>query len=109
MKQKYFYSHIVATADISLALGNMDMPSEDRIKLIALAEENLHHAVIEAILSQLSEEDKKHFLLHLSRNDHEKVWILLKDKLNDAEGIVMRISKEIKDEMHRDIKSSKND
>jgi hypothetical protein len=107
MKRKYFYSHIIATADISLALADVDMPNEDRIKLIALAEENLHHAILDSILSQLPEEDKKIFLKHVSLDEHENAWKFINETLSDAENIILKIAKDIKDEMHTDIKNAK--
>lgn len=105
MAKKYFYSHIVATEDISLALGDLDMPAEDRVRLINLAHENLHHAILDTVLDSLSEDEKKEFLLHISRSDHQKAWGVLK-KIENVEDKILEIAKKVKKEMHEDIKKA---
>ena len=106
MSKQYFYSHIVTTEDISLSLGDLDMPSEDRIKLIELAHETLHHEILGSMLDHLSEDDKKEFLLHLSSDDHQKAWIILKNNVQDAEDIIIAISEKVKKQIHTDIKKA---
>ena len=40
----------------------LDITPEERKHLIALAESNIHHAVLDTVLTELPEEDKKEFL-----------------------------------------------
>ncbi len=106
MKKKYFYSHIVETTEISLAIGDIDMPKKHRVKLISLAEENLHHEILDAVLSKLSEDDKKLFLSHLSLENHDKAWEMLSKKVDKVEELVIKLSNNIKKQMQKDIKSA---
>ena len=57
-------------------------------------------------LDELHEEDKKEFLMHISSEDHEKTWLLLGKRVEDAEKKIIEITKNLKDEMHKDIKEA---
>lgn len=105
---KHFYSHLVETSVISLELGDLDLSKDERIHLVQLAEDNIHHAILDAILSEFSEEDKKIFLHHLSEDDHDKVWEHLNKKVENIEDKIRSAAESIKKELHRDIKEAKN-
>lgn len=106
MKQKYFYSHIVETSIISLELGEMDLASSERAHLVSLVESQLHHAILDTILSELSEEDKKTFLKHLSLDNHDKIWGHLKSRIENIEDKIKKAAEELKKELHKDIMTS---
>ena len=65
MKGKHFYSHLVEINEIYLSLSGMDLSEDERGHLLSLAETNIHATVINTVLSELSEEDKKIFLKNL--------------------------------------------
>src|SRR3989338_2826250 len=94
--KKYFYSHIVETSSISLALADLEMSPEERLHLLSLVESNIHQAILDTILSELTAEDKKNFLEHLSEGDHERIWKFLSERV---EGI--------KEKIHKDVEESK--
>lgn len=102
----HFYSHIVETSSISLALADMDLTKEERKHLIDLAQENLHHAILEAVLSELSENDKQEFLRLLVNEDHEKIWKLLTERVDNIEDKIQQTVKDLKTELHKDIEDS---
>lgn len=104
--KKYFYSHIVETSNLSLALGDMDLSKEERLHLISLAEDNLHHVILDAILSELSDTDKKLFLSHVTTFQHHKIWDLLHAKIENVEEKIKNIADTLKKELHEDIKDS---
>lgn len=106
-KGKYFYSHLVETSLLSLELGDMDLSSEERVELISLAESQLHHIVVDTILSQLSEEDKKIFLQHLVADNHEKLWNHLNTKVKNIEEKIKQAAEDLKKELHTDIQEAK--
>ncbi|MBI3069833.1 MAG: hypothetical protein HYY87_00830 [Candidatus Levybacteria bacterium] len=106
MKQKYFYSHIVETSIISLELGEIDLAPSERVHLVSLVESQLHHAILDTILSELSEGDKKKFLGHLTFDDHDKIWVHLKGKIENIEEKIKRVAEELKKELHKDIMAS---
>ena len=92
---------------LSLELGDMDLDQGERLELIALIDSNLHQVVLDAVLSELLEEDKKIFLKYLHANDHEKIWQHLTLKVKNIEEKIKKAAEDLKKEMHKDIKESK--
>lgn len=104
--KKHFYSHIVETSSISLALGEMELAPDERKHLIELASENLHHAILEAVLSELSDKDKQKFLLLLATDEHDKIWKLLTSRVDNIEDKIKKTAEDLKKELHKDIEDS---
>ncbi|RJQ36062.1 hypothetical protein C4559_05670 [Candidatus Microgenomates bacterium] len=105
---KHFYSHLIETSSISLELGEMDLSKEERVHLTSLVETNVHYVILDVVLSHLEEEDKKTFLKHLAQNEHEKVWDLLKDKIENIEEKIKKAANDLKEELYKDIKEIKS-
>lgn len=103
-KGKHFYSHIVDTSSITLEIGNMKLSQEERVHLLSLAESNIHHAVLDAILSELSEDDKKKFMEHMHADNHDEIWKLLNGKIENVEDKIKNAAEDLKKELHKDIK-----
>lgn len=104
-KQKHFYSHIVDSTSILVEIADMDMEHDERLHLLNLAESNIHHAVLDAILSELSEEDKIKFMEHLHSDNHDEIWKLLNSRIQNVEDKILNAADEIKKELHKDIKA----
>ncbi|KKT74435.1 MAG: hypothetical protein UW69_C0036G0008 [Microgenomates group bacterium GW2011_GWA2_44_7] len=107
MRKRHFYSHLVEFESIYVALQEVQLSSQEREHLVSVAESSLHHVVMDAILSELSEGDKKTFLKHLAGNNHEKIWEFLNGKVNKIEDKIKKAAEELKKELHRDIKKRK--
>lgn len=105
--KKHFYSHIVETSTVSLALGDMELSQNERLELLLLAHDNLHHTILDIVLSELSEEDKKMFLQHLAIDNHDKIWELLKNKIENIEEKIKKVAEEVTKELHQDILEAK--
>lgn len=105
--KKRFYSHVLDTSSLTLALGGMDLSSDERKHLIELAQDNLHHAILDVVLSELSGEDKQKFLLLLSQDDQEKIWSLLTKRIDHVEDKIKKTAEDLKKELHKDIEESK--
>ena len=106
--KKYFYSHLIDTSSISIALSEVDMEPKERVHLISLVESNIHHAILDAILSELSEEDKKEFLINLHEENHDKLWDFLNGKIDGIEEKIKNTAEDLKKQLHKDIEESKN-
>lgn len=104
MKNKHFYAHLTETTDIVLELGELDMTSEERIHLLSLIEANIHSAVINTVLSNLDEENKKIFLNNLVTDNHDKTWEHLNKNSKDLEDKIKETVNLIKKELLKDIK-----
>lgn len=107
MGNKYFYSHIIDTTSITLELADMDLTQEERVHLITLAESNVHHAVLDTVLSELDEENKKEFLKHLRDDNHDKIWEILKSRIDNVEIKIKKAVEDLKTELHKDIEEAK--
>ena len=105
--KKYFYSHIVETSSISLALADLEMSPEERLHLLSLVESNIHQAILDTILSELTAEDKKNFLEHLSEGDHERIWKFLSERVEGIEEKIKKTADDLKEEIHKDVEESK--
>jgi ribosomal protein S13 len=62
---------------------------------------------LDLILSELNEADKKTFLAHLASEDHDKVWELLKEKVENIEEKIKKTAEDLKKELHKDIREVK--
>lgn len=107
--KKTFYSHIIETDSLLVALNDLELEEKEREHIVLLIESTLHHAIVDAILSELSEEDKKIFLEHVSCDDHEKVWNHLMDKVDHIEDKIKQAAESITKELHRDIEETKEE
>jgi len=105
--EKHFYSHLIETSLLSLELGDIDLSKEERIHLGLLIDSNIHSVILDAILSELSEKDKRIFLAHLATNDHNKIWTHLRANIKNIEEKIKKAAESIKQELHRDIKEAK--
>lgn len=105
--RKHFYHSIVETSSISLAIAEMDMTNDERKHLISLVEENLHHAILDSVLSELSDKDKQKFLELFAEGKDDEVWELLKERTDNIEDKIKKTAEELKKELHRDIEDSK--
>ncbi len=105
--KKHFYSHLVSMESLIVELDQLEFSAEEKHHLARLADSNLHHTILDAIMSELDEEHKQIFMEHLSDNNHDKIWQLLNEKVNNIEDKIKRAAESIKDEMKEDIKEAK--
>lgn len=101
----YFYSHLISFEEIGSDLDSLDLTKEEKKHLLELAHSNLHHAIIDTILSELSENDKKTFLRHLAMDDRKKIWNHLNDKVSKIEEKITKTAEDLKAELKKDFKA----
>jgi hypothetical protein len=109
MKSKHFYSHLIETTDITVELAEMELTSDERVHLISLVDANIHSTIVNTVLSNLTEEDKRIFLKNLVANNHEIIWIHLKGKTKNIEGKIVKSVKALKKEFYKDINEMRKD
>jgi|SRR3989344_4949878 len=105
--KKYFFSHLIEIESITLELDKLDLTSGQKIHLANLIDSSLHHTILDAVLSELSKEDKKLFLKYIHENDHNKIWQFLNEKVENIEEKIKKAANGLVDEMHKDIKKIK--
>lgn len=105
---KYFYSKYIVIEFLIGELHSMDLSDEERHHLASLIDSSLHHAILDEILSNLSEENKREFLHQLNQDpENEKIMDFLKDKVENIEEKISSISEQLVKEMHKDVKEAK--
>lgn len=107
MKNKFFYSHLIETTDISLKLTEIELSEDEKTHLLFLAEANIHSVVIDTILLELSKEDKKIFLRNLVSNDHEKIWEHLNGRIGKLEDKIGKAVENLKENLIKDLIEAK--
>lgn len=103
MTKKQFYSHLIKTDSLVVRLERMKLSEDERAHLLGLMESNIHHVVLDAILSELSEQDKKLFLKELANEDDNATWSFLKKKIDNIEDKIEKTAEELQKELHSDI------
>lgn len=99
---------MVETDSVVVKLHDMNLQQEEKAHLIALMDSSLHHVILDAILSELSHEDKKLFLKELASDDHDAIWNFLRSKITGIEDKIAKVADDLKKELHEDIKEVGN-
>lgn len=106
--KKSFYNHLVEIDSLTIELDKIEISQDEKRHLILLIDSNIHQTVLNVVLSELQESDKKIFLHHLSSGNHDKVWTHLKEKIEDVENKIKKAADELIKELHEDIKKVKS-
>lgn len=101
---KHFYSYHVEIDSLIIEIESLSIKDQEKKHLISLAESQIHHAILDSILSELSTEDKEIFLAHLNTKNHEKIWNFLRPKVKDVERKIKEAAIAVKKELHKDIR-----
>ena len=104
---KQFYTQIIEIESITTELDKLDLTEEQRLHLATLLDSSLHHTILDAILSELGDQDKRVFLQHLHENDHVKIWGFLNEKVDNIEDKIKKAAEDLKIEMRKDLKKAK--
>lgn len=103
----HFYSHLIEIDTIHNSLTDLNLEVHEKRELIIIVESSIHHVVMDTVLSELSEHDKKIFLGHVVSQEHEKVWDLIANKVQDVENKIRKAVDNLKEKLHEDIKETK--
>ena len=92
---------------IRIELSGLDLAPSEQKELMEIAEKQLHHVMLNVALSQIKGEDKKVFLSHVAKEDHEKSWELLRKHSRDIEQYLMHAAHSLYEELRADIRDLK--
>lgn len=104
---KKFYSHLIEIESVTMGLDSIDLEDHEKHELAHLIDSNIHNVVMDAILSKLSEEDKRAFARLATDEDHEKIWKFLKEKSEDIESEIKKAATDFKKQLKEDIEEAK--
>lgn len=102
-----FYSTIIDIEPLFLAIGQVDLSADEKAHLLALVDSNIHSAILDAVLTELSEKDKKTLLGYLLSDDHEKIWEHLNKNIQHVEEKIKKTVAELSKQLHQDIEEAK--
>ena len=104
---KHFYKHIIEIETVYSVLDIMDFEEQERQELIVIIDTTIHHTVIDVILSELSEKDKKIFLSHYAEKNHDKLWKHVNEKIDKVEHKINKAVNLLLKELHEDVQEAK--
>lgn len=105
---KQWYSHLIEIDQVFVELDQLNLSSEEKLHLAKLIDSSLHHTILDAVLSQLSESDKRKFMNQLTENNHDKIWQFLNGKIDNIEEKIKKIAEGLKKELAKDLKKAKS-
>lgn len=107
--KKHFYTHLIEIDTIYTELETLPIHKHEKDELVEIVHSTIHHVVIDTVLSELPEEDKKTFLSHVHAEDHTSIWNLLKEKIDQSESKIQKAVDRLKQEFHQDIDEMKKE
>ena len=107
MNKTFFYTHLIEIESIIVELDKLDLSDEQKAHLAGLIDSSLHHTILDAVLSELSPQDKKVFLNHLKEDDHSKIWKFLNEKVDNIEEKVKKAADDLKLQLRKDLKEAR--
>lgn len=104
---KKFYSHLVEIESLTIELDELDLSEKQRIHLAQLIDTSIHHTVLDAIFSELSDKDKIELFKHLTQEDNDKIWEFLNSRVENVEDKIKKVADELRDQLKKDISEAK--
>ncbi len=104
---KYFYSHLIEIESLTSELDQMDLSKDEKIYLAQLADANIHQAVLDAVLSELTPQEKIIFIEDLKNDDHDKLWKLLNQRVDKIEENIKAAAQHVKKGLGEDMKEAR--
>jgi len=106
---KKFYDHLVVRDELIVELDKHQLMVEEREELIMLIDENLHHQVLDVVLTHLPKDKHEHFFTKLQADPaDETILVFLKESVEiDIEEEIKTRAKKVKYELLGEIKRAK--
>lgn len=102
-----FYSNLIDISSLTIELDSLDLSEKEKLHLAQLIDSSLHNTILDAVLSELSLQDKEKFLKLLSENNGEEIWKLLNSSVDSIEDKIKKAAEDLKTEMHKDLKKAR--
>src|SRR3989344_6316355 len=101
---KQWYTHLVEIESIVVELDKMDLSEDEKLHLAYLIDSSLQHTILSVVFSEVSDEDKRIFVKHLSEDDHGKIWQFLNEKVKGIEIKIKKAADDLKKVLEDDLK-----
>lgn len=104
---KYFFARYIIIDKLIAGLNDLNLSDQERLHLSQLVDSSLHHAILDEILSNLGDSDKKVFLKKLQEDpENEELIEFLKPKIENIEDKIKTVSDQLISKMHKDVKEA---
>lgn len=107
MRKKQFYDSVDEIDALHVELESLELDEGEKEHLSDLIDANLHTTILDLILSELSEEDKRKFLDHLLEDDHGKIWQHLDKNIDGVREKIEKAAKDLSTQLKKDIDDTK--
>lgn len=104
---KFFYHHLIDIELVIIELDKLDLSNEQKMHLSSLVDSSLHNIILDAILSELSPEDKRSFLYILKEGKSDNTWQFLCERVDKIEDKIKAVAEQFKLQLHKDLQESK--
>lgn len=105
-KPQHFYHSIVSMDSLQVRLDLTEWSDDEKAALMDLAERTVHHSILDLVLSQLSDDDKRLFLEHHAHERHEAIWALLQNRIGSIEDKIKKTADDVTKKLHSDLKKA---
>lgn len=105
---KQWYTHLTKIESINIEIDKMGLSDQEKMELAQLVDSSLHHTILDAVFSQLQEQDKRIFIMHLREDNHDKIWQFLNEKVDRIEHKIKEVAEDLRQQLLKDIKEAKN-
>ncbi len=105
---KQWYTHVIEIQSIIIELDKMDLSEREKLHLAGLVDSSLHHTILDAVFSELKDEDKRAFTIYLKEDNHDKIWEFLNKKVLGVEDKIKKAADDLKDKLHEDLKEARS-
>lgn len=101
--KKHFYSHLFDFEPLRVQLIALELTEDEQNELLEIAEDTLHHSIVDLILSELSEDDKQKFMRLLLQEEHDEIWTHLNERIENIESKIIDTAEKLQEELHADV------
>lgn len=102
---KIFYDHLTISEEITVELDKYKLDHQEREEIIQLVDENIHHRVLDIILTHLPKEKHHDFLTKFHSAPHDSnLLAYLKKEVENIEEFIICEAKKVKAEILREFK-----
>lgn len=105
---KFFYTHLIEIETIIVSLDELSLGNDQKKHLAHLVDSSVHATVLDLVLSNLEAKDKEIFLNYLHKKEHDKIWQLLKQKVDNIEEKIKKEATDLIIQLHKDLKDAKS-
>lgn len=103
-----FYQKYIEIDYLIEELHGLDLSDEEQHHLASLLDSSIHSVILDEILANLNEQDKKLFIGEVNKDpQNEKLMDFLNERVENIEEKIKKVADDLVAEMHKDVIESK--